>query len=94
MKKTGKALSLVLSLALVVSSLATTFASAATASQTATVSLTDTTPAYLSNGGTGSKLQSEDLTSKFAQTAELSDHSGVTLNLKEVVITAAVVLLH
>lgn len=59
MKKTGKALSLVLSLALVVSSLATTFASAATAKTEYVPAKTSDTVVYLANGLSGSKSETD-----------------------------------
>lgn len=93
MKKiSGKALSLVLSLALVVSSFSVSLASAATTSETATgFSLTSST-IYLSNGGTTTDGLTADVTSKFTgiASAELYDHQDVktALALKEVVVTS------
>lgn len=100
MKKTGKALSLVLSLALVVSSLTTTFASASAASETATAKLAKDT-VYLCNGGGGSQLKAELVDSSVNGVAnyfdldtvgngELYDHQKVTnLVLKDVAITGS-----
>lgn len=76
MKKTGKALSLVLSLALVVSSLATTFASAASTSESGTASVTQDT-VYLSNGG---KSADGTLTADMLQYLQ-PGHNGVAVKL-------------
>ncbi len=73
MKKTGKALSLVLSLALVVSSLTTTFASAASTSETGTVHV-DQNTVYLSNGGNSTD---GTLTADMLQYLQPGGHNGV-----------------
>ena len=92
MKKTGKALSLVLSMALVVSSLTATFASAATKSETATITLNTDTIA-LANGTEGSLASPNLAVSDYLlgfKTAELYDHSDVStsLGVKDVAITS------
>lgn len=92
MKKiTGKVVSLVLALALVVTSFSGTFAFAAAKTESASVTLTHDT-AYLSNGGSAAQLQA-DVAGYFGlATAELYDHysSGLVsaLALKEVVMTS------
>lgn len=92
MKKiSGKALSLVLSLALVVSSFSATFASAATTSETATdFSLTNST-VYLANGGSTTAGLTADVVSYFQDIASSSlyDHVSVSgLKLQEAVLTS------
>ena len=91
MKKTGKALSLVLSLALVVSSLTATLASATTKSETGTVSW-DNDTFYLSNGGSDDALTA-DILSKVDGTNvssfKLSDGSDVSsYSLKDVAVSS------
>lgn len=93
MKKTGKVLSLVLSLALVASSLTATFASARS-SEAATITLKDSSIALV-NGGventTTHTLTSPELATDYLAVAkaELSDHSVVTgLVLKDIAITS------
>ncbi len=101
MKKiSGKALSLVLSLALVVSSFSVSLASAAAASETATASLADGS-LYLANGGAGNTLKFELVNISSSQsdgtdylalapasTGTLYDHQLVSnLTLKDVAIT-------
>lgn len=89
MKKiTGKVVSLVLALALVVTSFSATFAFAAK-QETATVTLKDDT-VYLANGGANATELTADVKSYFdVKSAELYDHVDPgTLTLKEVVLTS------
>ena len=93
MKKiSGKALSLVLSLALVVSSFSVSLASAATTSETATSFSLSNPTVYLANGGSTTAGLTADVVGNFAidaNGASLYDHKDVTnaLALKEVVLT-------
>ncbi len=88
-KTTGKVVSLVLALALVVTSFSATFAFAATKSETATVTLKDST-VYLSNGGSAATLTADVFTKLAPDTATLYDHTDVKtapLAIKDVVLT-------